>query len=196
MRALQSKVKVYASWEVDYFDGGTYSFDPRKHLDYLDYVLLAHHQIVDEPPETAARYLLRVTMEMAMEPYANIIAHPFYTPPPPERHGRILAAMSDAAIAEVFHAMREHGKAAEVCSFQFTADLRDVDQMKRVYAIARSTGVKFTLDSDAHNLWQVGDGLRCAYVLAELGFSDADFVDYRGLLALKQNTALARNKEV
>jgi hypothetical protein len=32
----------------------------------------------------------------------------------------------------------------------------------------------------------MAEGLRCLYVLAELGFSDQDFVDYAGLLRLKQ----------
>jgi histidinol phosphatase-like PHP family hydrolase len=155
IRAIRSPVKVYASWEVDYFDGGTYSFDPQKHRASLDYVLLAHHaveHVADREPRDLARYLARITMEMAREPYGNIIAHPFYFPRPAERHAKILAAVSDAEFSEIFHAMRENGKAAEITPYQFHADLRGVEGMKRMYAVARSTGVRFTLDSDAHSL--------------------------------------------
>ena len=81
--------------------------------------------------------------------------------------------------------MKEHGKAAEITAYQFNASLRAVDQMCRMYAVARETGVKFTLDSDAHALRDIGGSLRCSYVLASLGFSDEEFVDYRGLMVLK-----------
>lgn len=198
IRATRSPVKVYASWEVDYFDGGTfggrYSFDPERHLRELDYVLLAHHamnHVIDGSIEFLGRYLVRIMMEMAREPYANIIAHPFYARA--DKHGAILASISDGAISEVFHAIRENGKAAEITSYQFNADLRDVDQMRRVYSVARSTGVKFTLDSDAHSLWDMAEGLRCSYVLAELGFTDDDFVDYDGLIGLKRGVSADRS---
>jgi len=81
--------------------------------------------------------------------------------------------------------MKEHGKAAEITAYQFSADLRAVDQVCRLYTAARETGVKFTLDSDAHALRDIGGSLRCSYVLASLGFSDEEFVDYRGLMVLK-----------
>lgn len=199
IRETRSPVKVYASWEVDYFDGGPsggrYSFDPERHLASLDYVLLAHHamsHVIDEPVEFLGRYMVRIMMEMAREPYANIIAHPFYARA--DKHGAILASIDDEAIAEVFHAIRENGKAAEITPYQFNADLRDVDQMRRVYSIARSTGVKFTLDSDAHGLWDMAEGLRCSYVLSDLGFSDDDFVDYDGLMRLKRGVSAAQSQ--
>ena len=34
-------------------------------------------------------------------------------------------------------------------------------------------------------LRDIGGSLRCSYVQASLGFSDEDFVDYQGLMALK-----------
>jgi histidinol phosphatase-like PHP family hydrolase len=86
---------------------------------------------------------------------------------------------------EVFQAIKENGKAAEITAFQFNVELRDVEQMKRVYALARTTGVKFTLDSDAHSISEMLWGLGCLYVLAELGFTDDDFVDYQELKKLK-----------
>ena len=106
----------------------------------------------------------------------------------PARHGEILACLGDAELAEVFQAMREHGQAAEITAYQFSADLRGVDQVRRVDTVARGTGVKFTLDSDAHRLWDVAEGLRCLYVLAELGFGDADFVDFAGLRRLREES--------
>ena len=189
VRRINSPVRTYVSWEVDYFDGGLYSFDPDQHLDMLDYVLLGHHymsHMFQETVEKMARYLLDIHMAMAQEPYAHIIAHPFYVPPPPERHGAILQHISDTQLAEVFCAMKEHGKAAEITAYQLSADLRAVDQMCRAYAAARETGVKFTLDSDAHSLRDIGGSLRCSYVLASLGFCDQEFVDYEGLMALKK----------
>ncbi len=191
IRALRAgPLRVYTGWEVDYFDGGLYSFDPDRHLELLDYVLLAHHSMGhrrNDPPAAMARYLLDITLAMAQEPHANLIAHPFYVPPPPERHGDILRHITDAQFAEVFSAMQERGKAAEITSFQFNADLRAVDQMARMYGVARTTGVKFTLDSDAHSLWELGSSLRCSYVLASLGFTDGDFVDYRGMMGLRKS---------
>jgi histidinol phosphatase-like PHP family hydrolase len=180
-------LRLLSGWEVDYYDGGGYSFVPERHLPLLDYVLLAHHAVgavATESPERIARYLLRVTSAMARDPYAHIIAHPFYFPPPPDRHGLILACLPDSAITEVFIAMREAGKAAEVTPYQFSADLRSVEQMRRVYSLARQAGVKFTLDSDAHRLWNLGEGLRCLHALTELGFTGADFVDFAGLQRL------------
>jgi histidinol phosphatase-like PHP family hydrolase len=175
---------LYVSWEVDYFDGGTYSFDPQTHLDGLDYVLLGYHyydHVKGASPRALADHFVRIYMEMAQEPYADIIAHPFYVRPPPENHGAVLRQISDAQFVQVFEAMRDNGKAAEITAYQFSADLRDVEQSKRMYALARGTGVKFTLDSDAHSLDQVGGGLRCIHVLRELGFCDDDFVDFEGV---------------
>ncbi len=194
IRAARSRVRLYASWEVDYFDGGRYSFDPARDLPMLDYVLLGHHfvaHVEDKPPAFLADYLARITMEMACEPYANIIAHPFYFPPPAQRHGAILSCLGDQQILEVFQAIRENGKAAEITSYQFNVTLRDVEQMKRVYALARTTGVKFTLDSDAHSISDLPGGLGCLDILAELGFTDDDFVDYQGLKNLKRKTIYA-----
>lgn len=72
IRETRSPVKVYASWEVDYFDGetygGRYSFDPEKHPPSLDHVLLAHHamnHVIDEPIGFLGRYMVRIMMEMA-----------------------------------------------------------------------------------------------------------------------------------
>jgi histidinol phosphatase-like PHP family hydrolase len=189
IRDVTSPVRLYVSWEVDYFDGGRYSFDPGKHLDDLDYVLLGHHyfrHMIDEKPQVIADYLVRIYMEMAREPYANIIAHPFYVPPPPERHGAILSRITDEQFSEFFQALEENGKAAEITAYQFSANLRDVAQSLRMYSVARKTGVKFTLDSDAHRLDTIGTGLRCVYRLADLGFTDDDFVDYEGLISLKE----------
>jgi len=190
LRTIRSRVRLYASWEVDYFDGGRYSFDPIRHLPMLDYVLLGHHfaaHVENKPPAFLADYLMRITMEMACEPYANIIAHPFYFPASAQRHGAILSCLGDKRIVEVFQAIKENGKAAEITPFQFNVELRDVEQMKRVYALARTTGVKFTLDSDAHSISEMLGGLGCLYVLAELGFTDDDFVDYQELKKLKNN---------
>jgi histidinol phosphatase-like PHP family hydrolase len=191
-------VRLLSGWEVDYYDGGRYSFVPDTHLALLDYVLLAHHafgHMTGEAPAAIARYLLRITMAMAVEPYADVIAHPFYFAPPPDRHGQILSCLSDRELAEAFQAMKEHGKAAEITSYQFSADLRGVEQMKRVYSVARQTGVKFTLDSDAHRLWDLAEGLRCLYVLSELGFADDDFVDYAALRRLKgADAGVSRNR--
>lgn len=136
--------------------------------------------------EEKARYLHRITMEMAREPFANIIAHPFYFPGSVEEHHKILSLLSDEQLIEPFIAMKEHGKAAEITSFQFQADLRSLPRMKHIYALARETGVKFVLNSDAHRLDELGGGYRCICILNELGFTDEDFVDYKGLLELKQ----------
>ena len=188
VREIDSPLALYVSWEVDYFDGGAYSFDPDTHLVDLDYVLLAHHaygHVQGASPAALADYFVRISMEMAQEPYANIIAHPFYVARPAENHGAVLSRISNARFREVFHAMRENGKAAEITAYQFSADYRDVEQARRMYSVARETGVKFVLDSDAHSLTEVGDGLRCIHVLRELGFVDGDFVDFAGLLGLK-----------
>ena len=188
IRETDSPLSLYVSWEVDYFDGGSYSFDPDEHLEDLDYVLLAYHyygHIQGESPEALADHFVRIYMEMAQESYANIIAHPFYVDPPPERHGEVLRQISDAQFEETFGAMKEAGKAAEVTGYQFSANLRDVEQSKRMYTVAKRTGVKFTLNSDAHTLADVGGGLRAVHVLRELGFTEDDFVDYAGLMALK-----------
>ena len=197
IRALQGEaVRLYLSWEVDYLEGGLYSFDPEAHLPMLDYVLLAYHcigQRSKDEPAAIARRLLDIYLAMAQEPYANLIAHPFYLPPPPDRHAEVLRHITDAQFAEVFLAMKEHGKAAEITAYQFNADLRGVDEMVRMYAVAHSTGVKCTLDSDAHSLWDLGESLRCSYVLASMGFTDADFVDYQGMMALRSLAARSPN---
>ena len=188
IREVDSPLSLYVSWEVDYFDGARYSFDPEKHFHSLDYVLLGHHwyaHMHGKSAESQANYFARIYMEMAQEPYANIIAHPFYVVRPPKNHGAVLSKISDAQFSEVFHAIRENGKAAEITSYQFSADYREVEQSKRMYAIAKETGVKFTLNSDAHTLAEIGDGLRSIHVLRELGFDNSDFVDFAGLMALK-----------
>ena len=189
IRQIQTPLNLYVSWEVDYFDGGSYSFDPDKHFGSLDYVLLAHHyyeHMQGESAQILANYMFRIYMEMAIEPYANIIAHPFYVfrPPDPGIHGAILSKISNSQFLEVFHAMKENGKAAEVSSYQFSANARDVEQTKRMYGIAKESGVKFTLNSDAHTLAEIGNGYRCIHILYELGFLDSDFVNYSELMRL------------
>jgi len=192
IREMDSPLDVHVSWEVDYFDGGEYSFDPDQHLGSLDYVLLGHHyfsHMRGKSPQALADYFVRIYMEMAQEPYAHIVAHPFYVPPPPQNHGAVLSRISDAQFLQVFDAIRDNGKAAEITAYQFSADYRDVEQAKRMYGLARQTGVKFTLDSDAHTLAEVGDGLRSIHVLRELGFRNSDFVDVAGLLDLKRQAS-------
>jgi histidinol phosphatase-like PHP family hydrolase len=189
IRGSERDIKIYYSWEVDYFDGGRYSFDVRYDPPRLDYILLGHHftgHMRHAGDKEKARYLHRITMEMAREPYANIIAHPFYYPGGAEEHQRIISLVSDDQFKEAFSAMKEHGKAAEITSFQFQADLRSIREMKRMYGLARETGVKFVLNSDAHRLDELGGGYRCLRILEELGFSSEDFVDYKGLMELKQ----------
>lgn len=181
-------LNIYVSWEVDYFDGGTYSFDPEIHLKDLDYVLLGHHSYAhmnDSSPQEVADYLFRIYMGMATEPYANIIAHPFYLRPD-KNFGTALSLITDHQFSEFFQALKENGKAAEITSFQFSASHRnDIEQYKRMYTVAKETGVKFTLDSDAHSLVELGNGLKCLHVLHELGFKSDDFVDFSGLMNLK-----------
>jgi histidinol phosphatase-like PHP family hydrolase len=192
IRAIKThfNLNIYLSWEVDYFDGGTYSFDPEKHLSGLDYVLLGHHSYThmnNSSSRELADYLFRIYMAMAIEPYANIIAHPFYYCAS-EKHKAVLAHISNKQFADFFHALKENGKAAEITPFQFSLRWRDnIEQYKRMYAIAKETGVKFTLDSDAHSISEVGSGLKCIHILHELGFKDDDFVDFSKLMNLKNN---------
>ena len=180
-------LRLLVGWEVDYFDTGRYSFDPDRHLEGLDYVLLGHHfmgHVAGGTPAELARYLIRIYLEMAEEPYAHIVAHPFYCSPP-ERHSAVMELIPDSAFAEFYSSLREHGKAAEISSYQFSAAHRDVEQNRRMYAVARENGVSFVLDSDSHGLSQIGDGLRCLRVLAELGFSGEEFCDYAKVMALR-----------
>lgn len=184
VRAGRWPLRVLVSWEVDYFDGGRYSFEPSRDLRSLDYVLLGHHycgHVRSLGDRELARYLLRIHLEMAAEPYADILAHPFYLSPP-ERHGPVLRCISDRELEQFFLSARGHGKAIEVTSWQFTASHRDVDQSRRVYAVARRCGCSFVLSSDAHAPEQIGDGMRCAFVLRSLGFRMSDFLDYGGLM--------------
>lgn len=192
IRSTSSSMKLYVGWEVDYFDGGTYSFIPEEHLQGLDYVLLAFHffgHMKEKPLKELADFMVGIYKEMAAEPYAHIIAHPFYLGGSHELHGAVLREISDAQFGEVFETMKSNGKAAEITAYQFSAESRDVAQSKRMYSIARETGVKFTLDSDAHSLDQLGGGYRALNVLRELGFPDdgSSFVDYEGLMALKEH---------
>ncbi|MBT3273269.1 MAG: PHP domain-containing protein [Spirochaetales bacterium] len=186
----QWDLKVLFSWEADYFDGGRYSFDKEADPQNLDYLLLGHHfawHMVSATDPEKARYIGRITMEMAKEPYANIIAHPFYYPGDVDQHRRIMSLLGDNELREIFTAMKESGKAAEITAYQFHANSRSLEFMKKMYSIAREAGVKFTLDSDAHNLGEMGSGYRCLHVLKELGFESSDFVDYAGLMALKES---------
>ena len=188
IRGRSWNIAVYLSWEVDYFDGGGYSFDPDHDPQRLDYVLLGHHYVRHKSTETdseKARYICRITEEMAGEPYAHIIAHPFYDSGGAVQHERIMSKIADSQLREIFYRMKENGKAAEITAYQFHADSRAVGHMKRMYSIARETGVKFVLDSDAHSIGEIGSGYRCLHVLRELGFQSSDFVDYAGLMALK-----------
>ena len=188
IRAERFSVRFLMSWEVDYFSGGRYSFDPTRHYADLDYVLLGHHFFAcgkDASDEQTAEYLMDVYMDMAQESYADIIAHPFYVAPR-ERHGRVLARITDEAFTQFFEALRDRGKAAEITAFQFVPKYRDVAQSRRIYALARRTGVKFVLDSDAHRLSEIGDGQRCLPVLRKLGFTENDFVNYDALRRLRE----------
>ncbi len=157
--------------------------DPTRHYSALDYVLLGHHLFAcgrDASDERTAEYLVETYMAMAEEPYGDIIAHPFYVAPA-DRHGRVLSRIDDQAFLRFYNALRERGKAAEITAFQFAPKYRDVEQSKRMYSLARRTGVKFVLDSDAHHLNEIGDGLRCLPALYDLGFVENDFLDYENL---------------
>ena len=186
LRENEYPARLLAGWEVDYFDTGRYSFDPESDLADLDYVLLGHHFFhvpKDADAEFIARYLIRIYRELAVEPYADIIAHPFYVSGGPERHGNVLANIDDTEFKMFFSLLAEQRKVAEITAFQFSPRYRNVPQSRRLYKIALQTDVKFVLSSDAHHLSEIGDGLRCVPALLDMGFTENRILSFDELKA-------------
>ncbi|MER3502259.1 MAG: hypothetical protein C4295_12525 [Candidatus Fervidibacterota bacterium] len=138
--------------------------------------------IAQNPPENKValqRHLVTAYGNLALNPWVDIIAHPFNLGrfPNPLR----LSELAKSAVREIAAAFREGGKAFELNNTLWwwfphqspTEVLREYARIVEEFAIA---GVPFVFGSDAHSLHGVGN-LRWAEEVARLvGLTEAHFL--------------------
>lgn len=148
-------IRVLNSLEVDILSDGSLSV-PDEALKTLDYCIAGIHTGHRSSKEDLTRRLIK-----AMEnPYVDIISHP---------SNRLLNERNSSEIdwEAVFKFAGEHNKLMEIDAFPNRLDLRD-----DLVRLALKYGVKFTIDTDAHEISQM-DNMEFGVSVARRGWAEA-----------------------
>lgn len=158
IQSLQKKTKsirVLNGLEIDILGDGSLSV-PDEALATLDYCIAGIHSGHSASKEVITKRLVSALNS----PYVDIISHPT---------GRLLneRESSDADWEEVFKAAAKNNKILEINSHPIRLDLRD-DLVRE----ALKYGVKFIINTDAHEVSQMGN-MRFGVSVARRGWAEA-----------------------
>jgi DNA polymerase (family 10) len=130
----KGRVQYFLMCEVDIQPDGSLAL-PDEAFDYLDAVIVSLHSSFAQPREQVTKRLITA---MTHHPKVRIVGHPT---------GRLLGSREgvDADWPAVFEVAKKHDIAMEINSYPDRLDLPDT----LVYDAVR-TGVKFSIDTDAH----------------------------------------------
>jgi DNA polymerase (family X) len=151
----KNKIRVLNGLEIDILPDGTLSV-PNEGLEILDYCIAGIHSGHRSSSENITKRILA-----ALEsPLVDIISHP---------SGRLLNERGsyDADWEQIFKYCGEHKKLLEINAFPNRLDLRD-DLIRE----ALKYGVKFVIDTDAHEVSQM-ENMRYGVAVARRGWVEA-----------------------
>jgi len=160
LKSKTKSIRVLNGLEVDILGDGSLSVSDEA-LAMLDYCIAGIHSGHRGSKETITKRLIKALED----PYVDIISHPT---------SRLLNERdsSDADWEEVFKAAAGNNKILEINAYPNRLDLRD-DLVRR----ALKFGVKFIIDTDAHEVSQM-DNMRFGVAVARRGWvSDKDIVN-------------------
>lgn len=147
-------IRVLNGLEIDILKDGALSV-PDEILQTLDYCIAGIHSGHGDSREAITKRLISALSN----PYVNIISHPT---------GRLLNERnsSDADWEEVFKVAAKNRKILEINSHPIRLDLRD-----DLVRLAKKFGVKFIIDTDAHEVPQM-DNMRYGVSVARRGWAE------------------------
>lgn len=156
LKSSNRSIKVLNSLEVDILPDGTLSV-PDKLLATLDYVIAGIHS---GHRQSSKEQMTKRVLAALANPFVDIISHPT---------GRLLNERDsyEADWDEIFKYAAKNKKLLEINAFYNRLDLRD-DLVKR----AIDFGVKFVIDTDAHEVSQM-DNMRFGVSVARRGWAEA-----------------------
>lgn len=168
--------------EADYTVLGESSV-PTSLLSRVDYVVIAasHFQLPATPqpsnrqPRAIAEHALAFSCAAAVMPGVSILAHPFscstLLPLPP-----ITDTLSDAELGGLAELARDHQVALEINGGAGTAYATYKEGVTRFLRIAKETGARFTLCSDAHHPGDLARIHMAADWAREVGLREGDLL--------------------
>jgi DNA polymerase (family 10) len=156
LKSSNKSIRVLNGLEIDILPDGTLSV-PNELLETLDYVIAGIHS---GHRQTTKEQMTKRILTALENPHVDIISHPT---------GRLLNERDsyDADWDAIFKYAGEHNKLLEINSFYNRLDLRD-DLVKR----ALEFGVKFVIDTDAHEISQM-DNMMFGVSVARRGWAES-----------------------
>ena len=189
LRSVSFPVRVLIGCEADTVAPGRFSIT-RAFAQTLDYVGLScsHFHMkgfVEQPRDTTPRALgehMLMFFRSAVESgLATTIVHPLKPIGFDSIYEQAMATLSDAMLSDAFRMAAQLGVALEITpSFLppggvAPSPLWSLDTPRRMLALARAAGCRFTLGSDAHTLKGMDQLNKLEGLLAPLKLTAADF---------------------
>jgi DNA polymerase (family X) len=170
VRARHPKLAILHGLEVDILGDGALDLTDEG-LALLDWVLVSIHSRFDQPGEEATRRVLR-----ALEnPHVRAMAHPT---------ARMIGSRPGAAfdVERVFERAAELGVAMEINGQPDRLDLRDTHAR-----LAKTKGVKFVIDTDAHSVRELDFMRFGVFVARRAGLTKEDVLNTRPLAEFRKS---------
>ncbi len=185
LRGVTSPVRVLVGCEADTIAPGKFSIT-REFADTLDFVLLAcshfhMSEFVQQPrdrtPRALGEHMLAFFISAVESGLATSIAHPFRPIGSDAIYAQAMDSLSDAELLEALGRAAQRGVALEITT-GFLPPVKDpawtLDTPRRLIALARAAGCRFTLGSDAHSLSAMERLDALEPLLTSLNLTEAD----------------------
>jgi len=162
LQEVDSTMRVLVGCEADTVSPGKFSITP-EFASELDHVLLAcsHFHMTDfveqpesRTPQALARHMLKFFNSAVRSGLATSIPHPLFPIGYLEIYDAAVGSIPDAEFFDVFSYARECNVALEITTAFLIGEQQGLFSLNtplRYLAIAKETGCKFTLGTDAHS---------------------------------------------
>ncbi|MBU1031697.1 PHP domain-containing protein, partial [Patescibacteria group bacterium] len=156
INSSQKSVRVLNLLEVDILPNGSLGL-PNEVLEILDFAIASVHSSFNMSKEKMTNRILTVLES----PYVKVLGHPT---------GRLIGTRESYEVSwdKIFEFAAKNNKALEINSFPSRLDLRD-DLVRQ----AKSFGVKFIINTDAHQISQM-DNMKYGAAVARRGWCEPE----------------------
>jgi histidinol-phosphatase (PHP family) len=180
----QFGLHIYRGLEFDYFDGVELEVERVRKLFSLDFVIGSVHCLDDvsiSEKNEAPSYFGRKTLNQMVDDYMELLiksahvpgfdclAHlDYYVRYARDYYGDDIDRIEPERYDEVFQAIIKNDKGIEINSSPFRYGVETFHPKPSIIERAIATGVKIvSVGSDSHKPYQLGGGIKAAYVLLE-----------------------------
>jgi len=180
-------IRVLVGLEADYVIAGTRCLDDET-LQRADHVICASSHfhltefpqyslmLVNLPSTIKAKHMVQMATEALFISGISVWAHPFCCRMIYDEFDSMMKGLSDAEIENLVMIANEQEIAIEI-NGAAAYDIRYRSPVSKFYQIARESGARFTIGSDAHHPDYLLKSWFIAYDWAmEMGFTDNDFL--------------------